>query len=67
MEGGVRGAGRGRGWVFFFENPRRGGGVFSRTGLRGQEGVCGELRTFGGGGGLYFFSGPKCPPNKNDL
>ena len=29
-------------------------------GPEGPEGVCGE---FGGGGAIYFFSGPKVPPS----
>ena len=45
--GGVRGARRG-GVSFFIENPRRGW-------AEGQEGVCGELGNFFGGGGLNFF------------
>ena len=50
-EGGVRGAGmRGGGGRFLIEN-RRGGGLPGREGLRGREGVCGELGNFLGGGG----------------
>ena len=56
-EGGVRGAGRGRGTIFI-ENPRRGGGGVSQArggrGARGREGVCGE---FGEGGLNIFFRG----------
>ena len=33
-----------------------------QEGLRGPEGVCGELGNFVGGGGESFISGPKCPP-----
>ena len=36
-------------------------------GLRGREGVCGELGIWGGGGAKYFFSGPKCPPRQSRL
>ena len=47
------------------ENPRRGGG-FPGGARGGQEGVCGELGTFWGGGRLnIFFSAPKCPPSKS--
>ena len=48
----------------FIENPRKGGGgvLQEGEGLRGREGVCGELGNFGGGG-ANFFSGPKCPPS----
>ena len=66
-EGGVRGDGRGgRGSVFFLmKNPGVGGGSPGREGLRGREGVCGELGNLGGGqgeGGVNIFcSGPKCP------
>ena len=45
--------GRG-GFGFFIENPRRGGGV-QEEGLRGREGVCGELGNFEGWGAKYFF------------
>ena len=51
---------------FFIENPRRGGGLFSRTGGAEGPGEClrqiGEF--WGGGGAKYFFSGPKCPPRQ---
>ena len=41
----------------FIENYRRGGGF--PGGVRGREGVCGELRNLrrGGGGGLNIFFG----------
>ena len=64
-EGGVRGAGRGRGTIFI-ENPRRGGGFPGGWGPRGEgprgEGPGGCLWGIGGGGAKYFFSGPKFPP-----
>ena len=64
--GGGRGSPRSRegGGLIFIENPRRGGGGFLQEGegLRGREGVCGELGNLGGGGAKYFFSGPECPP-----
>ena len=36
-----------------------GGSLPGGVGARGREGVCRDL----GGGGKYFFSGPKCPPS----
>ena len=66
----VRGGGRGSprrregGGRSFIENPTRGGvSRTGREGLRGREGVCGELVFFGGGGGNFFFLAPKCPPS----
>ena len=56
-EGGVRGAGRGRGGTksFYGKSQEGGGGGVSRVGggregegARGREGICGDL----GGGGL---------------
>ena len=60
-KGAVRGVGRRGGGRFFIENPR-GGGLpgGGAGGGEGPEGVCGDL----GGGGKYFFSGPKFPPPK---
>ena len=56
---GVRGRREGGGSIFHCKS--RGGGLQEGKGPRGQEGVCGELGIFGGGGPKYFFSGPKCP------
>ena len=60
--------GRGGGYIrFFIENPRR-GGLQVGEGPRGQEGVRGDWGIGGGGlnifggGAKFFFSGPKCPP-----
>ena len=64
----ARGGGRGSprrqevGGSIFIENPRRGGGVLQEgEGPRGQEGVCGKLRNWGGGGPgcliFFFFRG----------
>ena len=58
-EGGVRAPGGGV--RFLIENPQE-GDLQEREGLRGREGVCSELATWGGGG-LIFFSGPKFPPS----
>ena len=49
---------RGEGGRIFIENPTRGGSA----GGEGGEGPGGCLRGIGGGGGKYFFSGPKFPP-----
>ena len=59
-EGGVRGAGGGRGRGFFAENPRRGGGSFQVRGGGGARGwrvFAGNL----GGGGQTFLFGAEIP------
>ena len=51
-EGGVRGAGGGRGAsVFLLKVPRGGGLLQEGGGGPGREGVCGELGNWVGGGG----------------
>ena len=54
-EGGVRGAGGGRGAWFFLENP--GGGVSRRGGAEGLGGSLQRIGELGGGGAKYFFRG----------
>ena len=52
----------GGGGRFFIENPG-GGGLPGRSG-QGGEGPGGCLREIcGGGGSIFFFSGPKFPPS----
>ena len=43
----------GGGVQFFIENPRREGGL-QEAGLRGREGVCGDLGNWGGGANIFF-------------
>ena len=64
----ARGGGRGEseapgeGCRFFLENPRRGGG--SRRGGGFPGGLFGpNWGIWGGGGLIFFFSGPKRPPS----
>ena len=66
-KGESKASGRGGGSIFI-EKSRKGAGVLQEgEGLRGREGVCGELGNLGGGGANIFFSGPKCPPRKGRL
>ena len=60
-EGGVRGAGRGVGAIF--DGKSQEGGVFWAGGDGGPRGPGGCLRGILGGGGQFFFFGPKFSPN----
>ena len=49
----------------FIENPRKGGGKFSRTGgPRSGRVSAANWGILGWGGLNFFFSGPKCPPSE---
>ena len=51
----------GGGADFLLKIPGR--GVSRRERGRGGGRVSGRIGEFGGGGEIYFFSGPKCPPS----
>ena len=55
----------GGGIGFFIENARKGAGILQEG--EGPGGCLQQITGFWGGGGKYFFSGPKCPPSHSNI